>query len=129
MQKLQRQQGSKGSHGVSVSKTSFYSGKLPSPEMMQQYQEVDPTFANRILKMAESEEDHVHTIERRQLTVSVIMATFGILSGLGALGGLLYLTYLSLEKGNTEVCLGIIAIIATVVAIFVLRKRSESPNK
>lgn len=47
MQKLQNRQSN--NKGVSVSQTSFYSGKLPSPEMMQQYNAVEPNFANRIL--------------------------------------------------------------------------------
>lgn len=76
MQKLQKHQSKKGS--VSVSQTSIYSGKLPSPEMMQQYNIVEPGFANRILTMSEEEQKHIHKIENKQLNVSVIMAVFGI---------------------------------------------------
>lgn len=62
MQKLQKQQSSKIKSAVSVSQTSFYSGKLPSPEMMQQYNIVDANFANRILTMSEEEQKHIHKI-------------------------------------------------------------------
>ncbi len=124
MQKLQNQQSKKG--GVSVSQTSIYSGKLPSPEMMKQYNVVEPTFANRILTMSEEEQRHIHKIENKQLNVSVIMAIFGILSGLIALGTLCYLLYLAIEKENTEISLGITGIMATVIAIFVInRKKSK----
>lgn len=91
--------------------------------MMERYNSVEPSFADRILKMAEAEEQHMHKIESRQLTVSVIMAIFGILSGLLALGSLCYLLYQAIEKENTEISLGIVGIIAAVVAIFVLRKK------
>lgn len=130
MQKLQNQQNRavKGKQSVHVSQTSFYSGKLPSPEMMQQYNAVDANFANRILTMSEDEQRHVHKIESRQLTVSVIMAIFGILSGLMALGTLCYLLYLSIEKENTEISLGIVGIIATVVGIFVYRRKSNKKD-
>ncbi|HEX8269750.1 MAG TPA: DUF2335 domain-containing protein [Flavobacterium sp.] len=122
MQRLPKQPGNKKT-SISVSQTSFYSGKLPSPEMMERYNSVEPSFADRILKMAEAEEQHMHKIESRQLTVSVIMAIFGILSGLLALGSLCYLLYQAIEKENTEISLGIVGIIAAVVAIFVLRKK------
>lgn len=128
MQKLQNKQNRavKGNQSVHVSQTSFYSGKLPSPEMMQEYNLVDPNFANRILSMSEDEQKHVHKIESRQLSVSVIMAVFGMLSGLLALGTLCYLLYLSIEKSNNQVSLGILGIIATVVGIFVYRKKTEN---
>jgi len=123
MQKLQNKQ-AKGKNGVSLSQTSFYSGKLPSPEMMAQYNTVEPTFANRILLMSEEEQKHIHKIEGRQLTVSVIMAVFGIIAGLISLATLCYLLYLAIEKENTKISLGIVGIIGTVVAIFVLRKKN-----
>ena len=121
MQKLQNRQSN--NKGVSVSQTSFYSGKLPSPEMMQQYNIVEPTFANRILTMSEDEQRHVHKMEGRQLTVSVIMAIFGMISGLLALSTLCYLLYLSIQKEDTKISLAIVGIIVTVVSIFVFRKK------
>lgn len=125
MQKLQNKQSTNTKAGVSVTQTSIYSGKLPSPEMMQQYNQVDTDFANRILTMAEKEEKHVHKIENRQLNIAVMMAIFGVISGLIALGTLCFLLYLSIEKGNTNVALGIVGIIGTVVAIFVLNKKKQ----
>lgn len=123
MQKLQNQQNKKGS--VSVSQTSIYSGKLPSPEMMQQYNVVEPSFANRILTMAEEEQKHIHSIENKQLNVSVIMAVFGIISGLIALGTLCYLLYLAIEKQNTAISLGITGIMATVITVFVINRNKS----
>jgi uncharacterized membrane protein len=124
MQKLQNQQNKKGS--ISVSQTSIYSGKLPWPEMMQQYNVVEPSFANRILTMAEEEQQkHIHRIENKQLNVSVITAIFGIISGLIALGTLCYLLYLAIEKQNTAISLGITGIMATVITVFVIN-RSKS---
>jgi uncharacterized membrane protein len=93
--------------------------------MIQQYNQVDADFANRILTMAEKEEKHVHKIENRQINIALIMAVFGVVSGLIALGTLCFLLYLSIEKGNTNVALGIVGIIGTIVAIFVLNKKSQ----
>jgi hypothetical protein len=76
--------------------------------------------------MSEEEQAHSPRVENRKLTISVIMAVFGMIAGLVSLGVLCYLLYLSIIKGNTKVALGIVAIIATAVAIFVLNKRRNN---
>ncbi len=38
---------------------------IPSPELMKQYAEVDPTFPDRILKMAEAESAHRQSEEKK----------------------------------------------------------------
>jgi uncharacterized membrane protein len=111
---------------ITVTETSLYSGKLPPPDMMEKYNSIDSTFAGRIIKMAEEEQKHVHSIENKQLKVSFMMATFGILAGLIALGTLCYLLYLAIEKENTSISLGITGIIASVITVFVLNKRQKN---
>jgi uncharacterized membrane protein len=128
MEKFPNNQNKKSkSQQVSVSQsTSIYSGKLPPPEMMEHYNKLEPNFANRIILMAEQEQKHIHSIEKKQLNVSVLMAVFGILAGLIALSTLCYLIYLSIIMQNTGVALGIVGIIGTVVTIFVLDKRKST---
>lgn len=125
--KPQRRQDKPGaSIQVSHTQTSFYSGKLPPPEMMAQYNQVDPTFADRILSMAETEQNHIHKVEKTQLRTGIIMASLGMICGIVALGVLCYLLYYSVEKENTTVGVAITAILAGVIAIFVLRKRPKN---
>lgn len=111
---------------ITVSQSSFYAGKLPSPEMFIQYNLVEPGFANRILKMSEEEQVHNHKIENKQLSMSVFMALIGMLAGLSAMGVLCYLLYLSIVRNNTEIALAIVAIMAGIVGIFVLKKKIHS---
>lgn len=56
------------------------------------------------------------------------MASLGMLCGVVALGVLCYLLYYSVEKDNTTVAVSITAILAGVIAIFVLRKRPKDKD-
>lgn len=125
MLKPQKKQSNANQNALTFGQASFYSGKLPPPEMMQQYNDIEPTFANRILEMAEKESIHTHKLENKQLNIASSMAIIGILSGLLALGTLCYLLYLSIEKENSTIAVAIIGIIAVVVSIFVFNKRGE----
>ena len=40
-----------------IKEQSFFSGPLPPPELFKQYEEILPGSANRILKMAEKEQN------------------------------------------------------------------------
>lgn len=43
---------------------SFYQGPIPPPEALEKYEKISPGFANRIVKMAEVEQEHRHKIEK-----------------------------------------------------------------
>jgi len=118
-----KKQNNRQSVQITQTQASFYSGKLPPPEMMEQYNLIDSTFAERIISMSEKEQIHFHRIERTKLRIGIIMALLGMFCGVVALGVLCYLLYYSIERDNTAVAVGITAIIASVVAIFVLQKR------
>lgn len=45
------------------------SGPIPPPQILKGYGDVDPTFPQRILKMAEDEQSHRHDMERQTLDV------------------------------------------------------------
>jgi len=93
--------------------------------MMAQYNHVDPTFANRILSMAESERVHIRKVEMTKLWAGVAMTVWGMLCGMAALCTLCYLLYYSIEKENTKVAIAIVAILSGIVAVFVLRKPTK----
>jgi len=114
-----KKQNNRQSVQITQTQASFYSGKLPPPEMMEQYNLIDSTFAERIISMSEKEQIHFHRIERTKLRIGIMMALLGMFCGVVALEVLYY----SIERDNTAVAVGITAIIASVVAIFVLQKR------
>ncbi len=105
-------------HRVSLTKTSFYSGKLPSPDMMQHYNSIDPSFADRILRMAELEELNCHRIDRYKTTVSIILTIAGMVFAFVALLVIVYLIYFSMTKDNTTAATALTGIIAIVIGLF-----------
>lgn len=46
---------------------AHHSGPIPPPEILKQYNEIDPNFANRIMSMAEAESQHRHSFEQKAL--------------------------------------------------------------
>ncbi len=48
-----------------------YSGPVPSPEVLKQYEQIAPGFAERLLSMAEQEQTHRHECERRALEQNI----------------------------------------------------------
>jgi len=54
-----------------ISREVVHSGPLPPPQQLAAYNEVGEDFAERIVQMAEREQSHRHSIERRVVTASV----------------------------------------------------------
>jgi uncharacterized membrane protein len=42
---------------VTIQQTAMYAGPIPTPELLRGYKDIDPTFAERIVKMAEKHVD------------------------------------------------------------------------
>lgn len=62
------------SAGIRVSfgrSDSFFSGPLPPPEILRQYDEAHAGLADRIVSMAESEQSHRHSVESAALQGSI----------------------------------------------------------
>lgn len=59
-----------------VFEQSFYAGPIPHPEMLKQFNEVDVTFAERLFKMAEKQNEEQIAIKKR---ISISNALFPIL--------------------------------------------------
>lgn len=81
--------------GISIKHTSVFSGPIPPPDQLIEYNEIDSTFADRIVAMAEKEQDNRHTndnneftLDKRSQTFAFVIAIFGIgMSGLLAIQG------------------------------------------
>jgi len=71
-----------------------YRGPLPDPDMLRGFEEVLPGAADRIIKMAEEESKHRHTISSRDLTqgfiLNIVGQVFALLIALGGIGGGVY---------------------------------------
>ncbi|MDR0430138.1 MAG: DUF2335 domain-containing protein [Tannerellaceae bacterium] len=67
-----------------MERTTFV-GPLPSPDILQGIENVVPGSAERIIVMAEKEQDFRHRRERKITNANISMVLIGILSGLIAL--------------------------------------------
>ena len=83
---------------------SAWSGPLPKPDILRQYNEILPGAADRILKMAEEQQKHHHNQDRLQLDMyltalrsdsrrSNLGLAAGLLVTLMGLGGGIFLVY------------------------------------
>lgn len=54
-----------------ISHTQSFSGPLPPPQILQQYNDAHPGLADRIVTMAESEQAHRHGVENTALSGSI----------------------------------------------------------
>lgn len=61
----------------------IYSGPLPTPSAFAQYDKALPGAAERILRMAEQEQDHRHEMDNKRFKMNSRDSLIGILSGLG----------------------------------------------
>jgi uncharacterized membrane protein len=114
--------------GIMERTTTSFVGPLPSPEILQGFENVVPGAAERIIVMAEKEQDTRLRIEKRILAVNIVMVILGIVSGLVALLVISFLIKYSMDKGYPNVA----SILAStsllgVVGIFVwFRKKKKS---
>ncbi len=116
-------------------------GPLPPPEVLAQYQSIDPALVNRIVDMAETETKQRHTLERKWLdaktddrraarTQSGRGQIFGFVISLAFLGGALWAT----NSGNPGVgmALGggtVLGLVAIFVTGRVLRDKTQEPQQ
>jgi uncharacterized membrane protein len=111
---------------VSVFRAASFSGPLPPPEMLRQYNEIAPGMAERIVAMAEEQSSHRRTLEKKVVFGNELRAHIGqwmafaiSLAGIGA--GV----YLIMHDKPTEGLVSIFGPLAAVVGIFIYGKMSQ----
>jgi uncharacterized membrane protein len=65
--------------GMSVSTT--YSGPIPPPEFLKQYNEIEPGSAARILAMAEQQTKHRISLEKMVVSAEIKRSWWGLVAG------------------------------------------------
>ncbi|MBE7177726.1 MAG: DUF2335 domain-containing protein [Mucilaginibacter polytrichastri] len=106
-----------------------HSGPLPAPDTIRAYAETIPNGGERVMVMAEKEQNHRHnmntTIARRELNQSGRSQIFGFILGVLAIGGGIFLSYTGKETAGLATIIG--ALVA-LVAVFVVSKKTEEKN-
>ncbi len=101
-----------------------YEGMIPPPNMMAEFMNVDPTFPERIMAMAEKESAHRHKNEL-MLNKGLVRSTYlGMLLGFFAACMVGYLVYFALTLGYaTEAAIIATGVIVAIAGVFVYKKR------
>src|SRR5690349_12341887 len=84
-----------------VAATSF-SGPLPPPQILEEYDRIAPGSAGRIIAMAEKQADHRRRMETQIVSSDITNSRVGLICGLViGLGGLVAATIIAV-KGNPQ---------------------------
>ncbi len=103
-----------------------FSGPLPHPEHFKKYNQIVPGSANRLLKMAEDDLNHIHSMQKSQMIIEAI-ATIGglIIGGAIAIVSLVGSGYLILQGHDAAGALLGTGALTSLVGIFVYGRRSQ----
>lgn len=114
---------------ITLIRESSHSGPLPDGETLIKYNSVIPDGADRIMKMAEKQQEHRMTIEKKAITSQFRQSNlgqwFGLVIGIVGIGCGTFLAY----SGATTVG-GIVAggTVVSLVSVFVIGKRIQQSN-
>lgn len=86
-----------------------FSGPLPHPKHLAEYDRVLPGAADRIIAMAEKEQTHRHDWENTSLKFDFSYSILGIVLGFLIALALLVLAYISSQAGHQNVALAFLA--------------------
>lgn len=114
---------------ISTVERKTFSGPLPAPEDFAAYKNVVPDAPERILAMAEKQQQHRIETEQKIVDSNIKSSLRGqVLGAIMAIICLLCCVYLGIH-GHDVLAGSIVAIIVSVVTIFALRKRSDQKKE
>lgn len=110
-----------------------FSGPLPPPFILRQYDEIVPGAADRILAMAESQHEHRHALEKRVIFGNVDAQARGqwmgfVLGLVGIIGGF-FLIGLGHSGWGVAAIVGSLVSLITVFVVGQRRQRQERERK
>ena len=109
--------------GETQAVAAAFSGPVPPPRILEAYGEVVPNGAERIMSMAEREQDHRHEIERGYLGLAKSGQWFGALIGISAL---VCGTYLTATGHSIMGLVALVSVAGSVVGYLVLNAYESS---
>jgi len=120
---------------VAIAMVESFSGPLPSPEMLKQYEEVLPGLAERLVVIHEKDREHDREMDSKQLEAAINYASKGqnrgyYLALIGIIAGLVAIVLgLTLGEGNVAIitaCSG--GLISSVSLVAMVSKLIDGPN-
>lgn len=113
-------------HQIIAARYESFSGPLPSPDVLERYEQILPGAAERIITMAEAEQSHRHTIERKDYAEAKLGQVFGFVLGALGLIGSVFVSILG--SGWAGSALGGTTVLGLVAVFVVGRTKSDAAN-
>lgn len=109
---------------------SMYSGPIPSPKTLQEYNQIDSTFAERIIEMAENQASHRQNMEKTMIRSSSRDSVLGIISGFIIGMTCIICSYMLGTRGHA-VLSGVIGVggLGGLVSVFIYGTRANSQDE
>ena len=113
---------------VALSRTSF-SGPIPPPELLKQYNDIISDGADRIVSMAENQSKHRMDLEKSVITEELKQSKRGQIFGLTLVIFCIILAFI-LSMTNHETVAGILAgsTVVSLATVFVIGKQAQKRN-
>ena len=112
---------------------SHFSGPIPPPDLLRKYEEINPGFADRIMRQAEAQTAHRIEIEKKVISSDIIKSYLGIIFafiiGVIGTGGGLYLASIGLISQGLVMSGGSIATIIGAFIYGTASRRRERQRK
>lgn len=118
----------KNKKGLAYKRAHFYQGPIPTPEMLVHYNRVDPTFADRIMSMAEKEQERTIQLEKNKMKFGFWATAAGLIFAFVVIAGLIYTLIYAVGKEDTDTAQAIAYSMAAVGGIFIFRKTQKSKS-
>lgn len=113
---------------IALSRT-FFSGPIPPPELLKQYNEIMQNGADRIVSMAENQSKHRMDLEKSVVTEELKQSKRGQIFGLTLVIFCIILAFI-LSITNHETVAGILAgsTVVSLATVFVFGKQAQKKN-
>lgn len=107
--------------------TESYPSPVPHPDILQKYKNVVPDAAERLIRMAEKEQDNRHAYDKEKRRLNKFAVVFGMISAvviiIACLATIVILGYLKVHPA------AIAAVAAAMVSIVIVLITRRSPKK
>jgi len=109
-----------------MQRSEQFEGPIPHPEHMQQYKDIDSSFPDRIIKMAESNLTHKQDIEKIGTYGQIFMGFLGWLTPSGIAAYVLYnAVVFTQDNKSIEALIALVTAIATLGGAFYMKNRAK----
>ncbi|MDN5077627.1 DUF2335 domain-containing protein [Aliarcobacter butzleri] len=115
---------------IIIKREESFSGPLPHPEHFKKYNQIVPGSANRLLKMAEDDLAHAHSMQRKQLNIELFAVVAGLIVGATiALVALIGSGYLIMQGHDIAGAILGGGSLASLVGVFIYGRNLQNSSK